>query len=572
MARGTCPSCGAAGMARSARWCTHCGAALTGAAATAANPGSSGGSASGGSGSGGSTGGSTDGSTSDASTAGRSDRLRPVMGAGVALAVLLAAGVAVLGWGDRSADDPADAGAPSAGPEADGAAGAGDVELRPDPALDDLLDDERAVEPGSAAVVGPGDWSAADGSLGRSRPTCDLEGCALWRGTLLGDGPVAVGARVAVAARDGLLVAVDVDTGHLRWRVPRPLRDREVHALHVDERLVAVASGTTVTTLDPRTGDVHGTSTPLPFVVRGFLRFDGQLVALGRGHGETIIAGLDERAQVRFVRAGWVEGLSTAPTTPLLVEHDGAILRLDATMGVDRWSVPLEGRVRDSVTLLDRSDGRIEVLDPRSGDPLLVVFVPGALAAGVRSGVLVVVTPDRLLLVGRDGTSLGEVAGVDPTRSVVTAAGPRVTVVEVPSSGGAPRVEVRHVPGAASGLPGPSRAFDVPGTDAFGEGMASIGQELGASRRRDGLLVASSRNAWVVPSGAEVARPVSVPVGEGVQHVGGLSVQLLADGLDLTGAGGRFGVRGARELLSLDPLLVRGPEGTLRLNRSLLDG
>jgi hypothetical protein len=84
--------------------------------------------------------------------------------------------------------------------------------------------------------------------------------------------------------------------------------------------------------------------------------------------------------------------------------------------------------------------------------------------------------------------------------------------------------------------------------------------------------VASDRDAWLVPQGAAQAEPVDVPVGERVRHVDGLSVGLRADGLDLGGAGGRVGVRGAVEVLSLDPLLVRGPEGTLRLDRTLLDG
>jgi outer membrane protein assembly factor BamB len=493
----------------------------------------------------------------------------------VALAVLVAVGIAVLGWGDRSADGPSAPVAPSPGEDVDVAPGAGEVELRPDPDLDGLLDDGWAVEPGSAAVVRPEDWSAADGSLGRSRPTCDVEGCALWRGTLLGEGvpgiDLAVGAGQAVAVRDGLLVAVDLDSGQLRWRVPRPFPDRQVHALRVDDRLVAVANGTTVTALDPRTGALRGTSTPLPFVVDAFARFDGQLVATGPGPDE-MVAGLDDRAQVRFVRAGRVDALSADATTPLLLEHDDTFLRLDATTGLDRWRIPLDGRFRDGVTLLDRADGRIEVLDPRSGAPSQVVFVPGAVAAGVRSGVLVVVAPDRLLLVGRDGAAIGEVEGLDPSAAVVSAAGPRVTVVEVPVGGGAPRVEVRQVPGAASGLPGPSEAFDVPGTDAFGDGMGSIGQELGATRRRDGLLVASAQDAWVVPPGSAVATPVDVPVGARVRHVDGLSVHLLADGLELGGAGGRIGVRGAQEVLSFDPLLVRGPEGTLRLDRALLDG
>jgi hypothetical protein len=487
------------------------------------------------------------------------------------LALLLATILAVLSWGDRGADAPA--GSP-AGPVTP--PGAGQVELRPDPDLGDLLADDRAVEPGSVAVVTPEDWSAADGSLGRAQPTCDVAGCALWRGTLFGDGVLghhlAVGARQAVAVRDRLLVAVDLDTGQPRWRVPRPLPDRQVDALHVDERVVVVATGTMVTALHPRTGEVRGTSTPLPAVIRGFARFDGQLVALGDGPDGTLLAGLDERAQVRFVRTGSLSRLSTAPTGPLLVEQDGVLRRLDATTGTDRWSVPLDGVTRDGLTLLDRAEGRVEVLDPRSGDALLSWSVPGAVAAGVRSGVLVVVTPERLLLVGRDGTVIGEVAGLDPTVSVVTAAGPRVTVVHVPSGGAPPRVEVRQAPGAVSGLPGPSDAFDIPGTDVFDGEFGRIGRELGATRRRDGLLVATHRDAWVIPPGGEVAVSVDAPVGERVRHVDGLSIRLLADGLELGGAGGRVGVRGAFEVLSLDPLLVRGPEGTLRLDRQLLDG
>jgi hypothetical protein len=57
-----------------------------------------------------------------------------------------------------------------------------------------------------------------------------------------------------------------------------------------------------------------------------------------------------------------------------------------------------------------------------------------------------------------------------------------------------------------------------------------------------------------------------------VLHLDGLSIRLEDDGLTLGGAGGQFRVRHAFEVLSLDPLLVRGPGGTLRLDRAVLDG
>lgn len=540
-----CPSCDAKAPVRSARWCSSCGAALAGPTSPTAAP---------------------------SGPASRGNQRSRLVVAGIALAVLLVAGAAVLAGTDRRSGEPGPPGPPPASDEADVARGPGEVELPPGSVLDDLLDDEWAVEPGSAAVVLAVDGSPTEASPEPARPTCDVDGCALWRGTLLGTGPVAIGERQAVTARDGLLVTVDLETGELRWRVPQPLRDRQVQALHLDERVVAVATGTTVTVLDPRTGGVRGTSPPLPVTVLRFARFDGQLVGLGSGPDGMVAVGLDDRAQLRFVRDGAVDALSTSAATPLLVEHDGHIRRLDATTGSDRWAVPLDGRLRDGLTLLDRTDGSVAVLDPRTGAPLLTLVVPGAVAAGVRSGVLVVVTPDRLMLTRRDGTVVEEVAGLDPTVSVVTATGRRVTVVEVPSGGAEPRVEVRQVPGEASGLPGPSDVYDVPGTDVFSGEMGRIGRELGATRRQDGFLVASTRAAWLVPSAGEVARSVAAPVGERVRHVDGLSVRLLPDGLDLGGARGRLRVRGAWEVLSLDPFLVRGPQGTLRLDRRLLDG
>jgi len=93
------------------------------------------------------------------------------VGAGVALAVLLATGVVALGWQGSTTPGAADPEPPSAVGTDVVAPGAGGVEVQPDPALDRPLEDERAVEPGSAAVAVDGETSEGDGSLGRSRPT-----------------------------------------------------------------------------------------------------------------------------------------------------------------------------------------------------------------------------------------------------------------------------------------------------------------------------------------------------------------------------------------------------------------
>ncbi|MFP4150179.1 MAG: PQQ-binding-like beta-propeller repeat protein, partial [Nitriliruptoraceae bacterium] len=417
------------------------------------------------------------------------------------------------------------------------------------------------------AGIEAGSGEAAD----PRRPTCDLPGCARWRGTLLGTGPVAVGPELAVAARQGGLVAVDVASGQPRWRASLSAPDDPIQALHVDERVVALADGRTVTTLDPRSGAVRGSSR-LAVDVRSFRRADGQLIAAGRDRSGEVVVGLDDRGGVRFVRAGTLADHARAATAPLLVTVEGTFQRLDATTGRVRWSVPLGGRVRDGLTLLDRADGRIEVLDPLSGEVLLSRSVPGAVAAGVRSGVLAVVTPDRVVLLGRDGALLGDLAGLEATATVLTAVASRVTVVEVRSATAPPRVLRRQATGGASGLPGPSHAFDLPGTDVLGDELGQPVREVGATRRSDGLLVATDRRAWVVPPGGEQPLAVEVPVGRSVQHVDGLAIRRTAEGLDLGGAGGQVAVRGASEVLSLDPLLVRGPGGTLRLDRTLLDG
>lgn len=540
-----CPSCGTEAATRSARWCNSCGASLAGSAPASDEPSVHPGAARG-----------------------------PRVGAGAALAVLLALGATVLAWGDRSADAPPEPATPPAAGEVElspdaGELGPGTGGLGPEPTLDDPLADEWAVEPGDAAVFSEEDRSAADG---RSRPSCEIDGCALWRGTLLGTGPVGVDARQAVgvdarqavAARDELLVAVDVDTGRLRWRVAQPLPDRVVTAVYVDEQVVAVATEAAVSVLDPGTGAVRGTSEKLDVVVYGFTRVDGRLLAIGADATEPFVIGLDDDAQVRFARAGWLDPFLPSASAPMLVEHDEAIARLDATTGDERWSVPLDGRVRDGLTLLDPASGEIQVLDPDRGEPLLSLVVDGAIAAGVRSGVLVATTRDRVVLLGRDGTERVEVTGIDPERVVVTSAGSEVTLVELPSDGTDPRIEVRQVTETVPDLPGPADLHLVPGANPYGEVQGTV--------RRDGLLVASNRGAWLVAPGSRTAVPADVPVGGGVRHVDGLSVLTLADGLELAGAGGRLRVQGAPRVLSLDPLLVRGWQGTLRLDRALLDG
>lgn len=435
------------------------------------------------------------------------------------------------------------------------------------------------TEPGAAAVV------RAGSSFPPSAPSCDTEGCALWRSTVLDQRPLLVTDRTVMQLGLMLLIAVDVDTGEWLWsrghNDPRGVSPAAaMTASHLDDRALVVAYGPRLRVHAADTGSVLGEVDLAPTQVTDIRRHDGQLVVSGgiddRERPGTRMVGLDDTGQVRFdvevARPIRQTAPATSFTAPLLAVIDGDLVRFDATDGSERWRRPIDGRQVDGTTLLDAATGAVTVVGMRNGLDLLTVERPGAIAAGVRGGVLVITLPDRVELHDRDGVAMGEVAVATPERTVVDTTGRYVTVATLPAAGDtAPRPTIR-IGRRASGsvaLPSITASTSVPLPPDVDPAPVL------AMRRPDGLLLAGPEVgwAWVMDrvGGTVSARDLPLLPSTEVRHGEGLT--LLRDGRQVTvlGAGGSFRARGATQVASLDPLVLHGGNGTLRLDRTLVD-
>ncbi len=496
-------------------------------------------------------------------------------------ALVLAGGSAVLTGSDlpgvptgASSEDPGTS--PTTGPTA----GEGTVELTA-PAGRATIDGawSPGTEPGAAAIVPSGS------SFPPSAPSCDTEGCALWRSIVLNQRPLLVTDRAAIHLGLALLIAVDLDTGQWLWRRghndPRGVSPAAaLTAYHLDDRTLVIAYGHRMRIHAADTGSVLGEVDLAPTQITDIRRHDGQLVVSGRTlDGEqpgTRMVGLDDAGRVRFDievdRPVRQAAPATSTTAPLLALADGDLVRFDATEGFERWRRVVGQHQVDGTTLLDPVTGEITVVGTRDGQDLLTLERPGAVAAGVRGGVLVVTHPDRVELHDRDGVAVGKVTVAAPERTVVDTTGRFVTVATLPAPGATePRPDIR-IGRRASGsvaLPSVSTSPSVPlPPDADPAPVLAM-------RRPDGLLLAGPEPewAWVMDrlGGAVTDLELTLLPATEVHHGEGLT--LLRDGRQVTvlGAGGSFRVRGATQVASLDPLVLHGGNGTLRLDRTLVD-
>jgi len=541
-----CGDCGAGPLPRTARWCPNCGNEL----------------------------GSLSSARLGVTVSGRSRLLLPV----ALIVLIVAAAAAVLGsspWPDDAtrgdtADrgtDPAAAGVELAAP---GSGEPGGPEELASP----------GTQPGRAAEQPAGSPDTAPA------PTCDADGCAHWRSTVLDHQPILVSDGRLVQVRFEEIVAVDDATGRWLWRHSHDdMRmwdpTQVVTAFHVDDRTVALAYGTRVRIHAAATGTVLGEVDVGPTRVNDLRRHDGQLLASGRqrvqGATGLRVIGLNDRAEIRF--SAEVDALLreerqvTSTTAPLLAVIDGRLARLDATDGRVRWQRELAGRRVDGTTLLDPDTGEVAVISTRDGSELLTRTRPGAVAAGVRDGVLVITMEDRVELHDRDGTALGAVAVTEPGRTVVAATGRRIVVAELPAGGASQRTALTlrtgRRAGGATALPTVTSAATAPLPPDHRPDTVEV------MRRSDGLVLSGPdpRDAWLVDPTTVTATPLDLPEAPTREVVHRDGISLIRDGtrLHIMGAAGRFTVERATQIATTDPLIVHGVHGTLRLNRDLVD-
>lgn len=558
-----CPGCGRTWSDRQARWCAGCGSALT-------------------------TRESQDEPRETGSVPPRADapRRRTAVLAVAAVAAVVVGGLALAGAGSTGGDLP---GSPASTTEpTTGAAvassttgpGTGTVELSPpagDPSTTTTW--SPGTEPGADAVVPSGS------SFPPTAPTCDTEGCALWRSTVLDHRPLLVDDRQAIQLGLDLLIAVDLDTGVWRWsrghNDPRGVSPAAaLTASYLDDTTLVIAYGHQLRLHNADTGRVQAEVDLGPTQITDIRRHDGQLVVSGptrdRERDGTRLVGLDDTGQVRFDLEVSRPIRQAAParttTGPLLAVTGGDLVRIDATDGSVRWRRTIDGRQMDGTTLLDPATGEVTVISTVDGQDLLTLDRRGAIAAGVRGGVLAITFPDRVELHDRVGAPIGEAPVTAPERTVIDATARYVTVATLPEPDATePRPTIRTGRRARGGvlLPSVTTSTSVPLPPDLQPAPVL------AMRRSDGLVLAGpdAAWAWVMDRRDGTLTDLDLPLlpTTEVEHADGLT--LLRDGRQMTvvGAGGSFRAIGVPQVASLDPLLLHSGAGTLRLDRTLVD-
>jgi len=433
------------------------------------------------------------------------------------------------------------------------------------------------TEPGAVAVVPSGSSFPPPG------PSCDTEGCALWRSTVLDHRPLLVNDHTAVQLGLSLLIGVDLDTGQWLWARghsdPRGVSPAAaLTASHLDDRVLVIAYGHRLRVHAADTGTVLGEVDLGPTRITDIRRHDGQLVVSGPvpDRDSTRLVGLDDTGQVRFELEVARPIRHAAPartdTAPLLAVADGDLVRVDASDGSVRWRRAIGARQVDGTTLFEPATGQVTVVGTRDGQDLLTLERPGAVAAGVRGGVLVITHPDRVELHDRGGGAMGEVTVAAPERTVVDTTGRYVTVATLPAAGTAePRPTIRTGRRARGGvvLPTVTTSTSVPlPPDAEPAPVLAM-------NRPDGLFLAGPETgwAWVMDRRYGTVTDLDLPLLPSTEVVHGEGLTLLRDGRQVTvlGAGGSFRVRGVPQVASLDPLLLHGGDGTLRLDRTVVE-
>ncbi len=454
--------------------------------------------------------------------------------------------------------------------------GEGAVLLDREPRGDDRAGSPDA-EPGSAAVA-----PAGGDPLGP--PTCDRDGCARWRSTIIDHRPLVVNDELAIHLGLELLIAIDLDTGAWEWSRghddPRGVSPAAAFtAVHLDDEVLAIAYGREVRIHDASTGRLlGGVATDGP-QISSIRRHDGHLVAAahvtGPDRGNQRLLGLTDDGEVRFQLQ--VDRIVREPDRflagqqPLLVVRDGRLEYINTVDGSVAWHRPLDGEQIDGTTVLDPGTGRLAVLEFHDGRARMARTAPGAIAAGVRQGLVVVTHPDRIELFERDGSRLGEVAIDDPARTVLAATSRNVVVATLPAPGSAqgPEVTIGRRTGGVMPLPTIDRGVHVP----LPPGQRPA--EVTAMSRSDGVVLAGPdpEHAWLVSTDGSGIRPLTLDVGpdDEVAHRDGLSF-VRGDGrIRVIGPDGSVTAERTRQVASTDPLLVHGGEGALLLDRALLD-
>ena len=214
------------------------------------------------------------------------------------------------------------------------------------------------VKPQEFAGVALGDESVFTGSMGgRFFSMRALDGKVRWSKRLgsVSSQPLVAGDRLFVGTNDGELLAVDLDTGVVKWRYATRGPILRVPVL-VEDLVVFSNEADQVYALDARTGEFRWTykgDTPEEYTLRGHagVTVVGDLVFTGFASG-TMVALRVNTGSVAWLTTlkGDAERFIDVDATPVAVgdtvyvtSSSGGVWAIDQATGLVRWRTPLLG-------------------------------------------------------------------------------------------------------------------------------------------------------------------------------------------------------------------------------------
>ncbi|HSK23861.1 MAG TPA: PQQ-binding-like beta-propeller repeat protein [Egicoccus sp.] len=406
---------------------------------------------------------------------------------------------------------------------------------------------------------------------------CEQSECEIWRADL-GGGRVLTTARFAVHERSGTLTVVDLADGAVAWQ--RALADGPTSELYADDQIIVVA--------DPVDGG-HGvhlstfhTGTGRPGLDRTYDEW-AAVSAIHRIRGELTVTSTPAEGEPTSSRLmlslgdGDVRGLVTRPHTVIRWRRGLVVSVADEVIGLsDGGAATVEWRADGRLADVDLSGGRVLLRTPSddyevraisSGARLWATPVDGPLEAQF-IGTWVGLTSEAGIEVvdPEDGSMRFERRDVAPTARVAHLALERYTVVAWPVADG---VELGVY--ARNGDEVVTR--DIPGADPAAA-WVTLAPVSGHPDRVQVVADAGRRSTWLaLPSGEVVRESVDDdPRPWDRDFADGLLWRSRTDQLVLEGPAGSLAIEGMTDVVSVDPLLVHGPDGLARLDPGPLLG
>jgi hypothetical protein len=442
-----------------------------------------------------------------------------------------------------------------------------------------VVDDAVSLPEPDTLTSGPGDVSAAE-------PTpslrCVPDGCEIWRREDVRYGRVVVNGDLAVHVGQTEVTAVDTADGSIRWTAVRARRDGirrpelTAAALHLDDDILTVPTGRDIVAYDPVDGTVRW-SREVEAVVAEVARW-GDLLLIGSsvtGSSFTDALHVDavdldgEQVWGRELE-GMLDGLGgLAADDDLLFRTAEHLVALDPATGAERWQRPVDAvevaRGGFGLVTLDPATGRVDAVDPATGDTLAAATVTGAERLQPLGPWIGVDTGEELHVLDASATTLMVVPGTWTGSSgarlrddvyVAWMDDDRSEVELVRHTVGGDPVERLVVP-TPSGAATPCCA-DLAVTEAgsllltIGGGRLMLGVEPGSVRVTTSFITA-------------------VAPGRAISPFGDLTVVMYETGrLEVVGPTGIIAAFGTGRAVSRDPLLVHGVHGLLRLDEALV--